>query len=268
MRKPLAGAVIGLLAWTISASLAEARITQIEILKSEPAYSDAAFGDVGRYEHLVGRVAGELDPADPTNAIIQDINLAPRNARGMVEYTTEIELLKPEDIARGNRILLFEVNNRGNKLAPGNFNEGVGGTFAERNGLTSPGDGWLHAPGLHDGLVRMGNGRAAGHEPRPHAAHRRAQSRRLADHRRGAFGNHCAGAGREPADQYEPADSKLSPRQLRQLSHREPRQSDSRRGRLSADPDGQGARAGSARADREQRMEFRRLRAGQAGDAR
>ena len=143
MRKPLAGAVIGLLAWTISASLAEARITQIEILKSEPAYSDAAFGDVGRYEHLVGRVAGELDPADPTNAIIQDINLAPRNARGMVEYTTEIELLKPEDIARGNRILLFEVNNRGNKLAPGNFNEGVGGTLAERNGLTSPGDGWL-----------------------------------------------------------------------------------------------------------------------------
>jgi hypothetical protein len=143
MRKPLAGAVIGLLAWTISASLAEARITQIEILKSEPAYSDAAFGDVGRYQHLVGRVAGELDPADPTNAIIQDINLAPRNARGMVEYTTEIELLKPEDIARGNRILLFEVNNRGNKLAPGNFNEGVGGTLAERNGLTSPGDGWL-----------------------------------------------------------------------------------------------------------------------------
>src|SRR3984957_4296216 len=143
MRKPLAGAVIGLLAWTISASLAEARITQIEILKSEPAYSDAAFDDVGRYEHLVGRVAGGLDPADPTNAIIQDINLAPRNARGMVEYSTEIELLKPEDIARGNRILLFEVNNRGNKLAPDNFNEGVGGTLAERNGLTSPGDGWL-----------------------------------------------------------------------------------------------------------------------------
>ena len=143
MRKPLAGAAIGLLASTISASLAEARITQIEILKSEPAYSGAAFGDVGRYEHLVGRVAGELDPADPANAIIQDVNLAPRNARGMVEYTTEIELLKPEDIARGNRILLFEVNNRGNKLAPGNFNEGVGGTLAERNGLTSPGDGWL-----------------------------------------------------------------------------------------------------------------------------
>src|SRR5271168_2577339 len=143
MRKPLAGAVIGLLAWTVSASLAEARITQIEILKSEPAFSSAAFGEVGRYEHIVGRVAGEIDPADPTNAIIQDINLAPRNARGMVEYTTEIELLKPEDIARGNRILLFEVNNRGNKLAPGNFNEGVGGTLAERNDLTSPGDGWL-----------------------------------------------------------------------------------------------------------------------------
>ena len=59
--------------------------------------------------------------------IIQDISLAPRNARGMVEYSTNIELLKPADMARGNRMLLFEVNNRGNKLAVAAFNEGVAG---------------------------------------------------------------------------------------------------------------------------------------------
>jgi hypothetical protein len=104
MRHPLAVVAIGIAAWAASWSLARARITNIEILKTEPAFSGETFGEVGGYQHLVGRVSGELDPADPANAIIQDINLAPRNARGMVEYTTNIELLKPADIARGNRI--------------------------------------------------------------------------------------------------------------------------------------------------------------------
>src|SRR5271155_5727141 len=126
---------------------AEARITRIEIVESEPAFGGAAFGDVGAYVHLVGRVHGELDPADPANAGIQDISLASRNARGMVEYSTNIELLKPADLARGNRVLMFEVNNRGNKLALANFNEGVVGGVADRNGLTSPGDGWLMRSG-------------------------------------------------------------------------------------------------------------------------
>ena len=103
---------------------ADARITHIEIAKSEPAFGGQSFGDAGAYERLTGRVTGELDPADPANSGIQDINLAPRNARGMVEYVTNIELLRPADIARGNRILFFEVNNRGNKLAPGSFNAG------------------------------------------------------------------------------------------------------------------------------------------------
>jgi hypothetical protein len=122
---------------------ANARITHIEIIKSEPAFGGQTFGGAGAYDHLTGRVTGELDPADPANSGIQDINLAPRNARGMVEYATNIELLKPADIARGNRILFFEVNNRGNKLAPGSFNAGVAGGVADRNALSSAGDGWL-----------------------------------------------------------------------------------------------------------------------------
>lgn len=126
---------------------ADARITHIEITKNEPAFGGHSFGEVGAYEHLTGRVTGELDPADPANSGIQDINLAPRNARGMVEYATNIELLKPADMARGNRILFFEVNNRGNKLAPGAFNVGVAGGLAERNALSSAGDGWLMRAG-------------------------------------------------------------------------------------------------------------------------
>jgi len=86
---------------------------------------------------------GEVDPADPRNSIIQDLYLAPRNARGMVEYTTDVEFLKPKDMARGNRVLLFEAPNRGNKLLFANFNEGVTGSIADRNGVMSLGDGHL-----------------------------------------------------------------------------------------------------------------------------
>ncbi len=138
---------IGFGLMSLMAVEAEARITRFEIVKTEPAFGGKSFGDAGSYEHLVGRVFGELDPADPANAIIQDISLAPRNTRGMVEYSTDVELLKPVDMARANRILFFEVDNRGNKLAPIFFNEGVAGGVAERNGLTSPGDGWLMRQG-------------------------------------------------------------------------------------------------------------------------
>ncbi len=138
---------IGLAGLASMTAAANARITHIEISKSEPAFGGQSFGDAGAYEHLTGRVTGELDPADPANSGIQDINLAPRNERGMVEYVTNIELLKPADMARGNRILFFEVNNRGNKLAPVSFNAGVAGGVADRNALSSPGDGWLMRQG-------------------------------------------------------------------------------------------------------------------------
>jgi hypothetical protein len=44
-------------------------------------------------------------------------DLAPRNARGMVEYATSVETLKPKDLAHSNRVLLFDVANRGNQIA-------------------------------------------------------------------------------------------------------------------------------------------------------
>ncbi len=147
MRGSLGRVAIGVAALAFMVAEADARITHIEITKTEPAFGGRSFGDAGPYEHLIGRVTGELDPADPANSGIQDINLAPRNARGMVEYVTNIELLKPADLARGNRILFFEVNNRGNKLAPVSFNEGVTGGVADRNALSSPGDGWLMRAG-------------------------------------------------------------------------------------------------------------------------
>ncbi|MBV9248716.1 MAG: hypothetical protein JO227_05655 [Acetobacteraceae bacterium] len=135
--------VTAIVVFTGLAGAADARITRIEIASSEPAFAGQTFGNTGAYQRLKGSVHGELDPADQHNSIIQDLALAPRNSRGLVEYSTEIEILRPADISRGNRVLLFEVANRGNKTALLTFNDVAIRSLAESNALTSPGDGYL-----------------------------------------------------------------------------------------------------------------------------
>lgn len=112
----------------VSAPLVEARITRIEITSVEsPTFGGATFGAVGAYEKLRGKAYGALDPADPRNAVITDLELAPRNpATGRVEYSMDIYLLKPIDLGQGNQKVYMEVNNRGSKLF-GAFNGSGGG---------------------------------------------------------------------------------------------------------------------------------------------
>src|SRR5215813_7816186 len=145
--------------------LAEARITRIVITRVEsPTFGGASFGDVGQYEKLVGRAFGEVDPADPRNAVIADISLAPRNSRGMVEYSTDIYILRPIDRSRGNHRLFFELNNRGNLISLGQLNNATtggndpttaadaGNGFLMRQGYTILLSGW-------DATVAPGGGR-------------------------------------------------------------------------------------------------------------
>ncbi len=102
----------------LAAGGADARVTRIEITHVEsPAFEGRHFGTVGPYEKLRGRAHGEVDPDDPRNAVITDIALAPRNARGLVEYSMDVYILRPVEAGRGSRTLLLEVNNRGNKLS-------------------------------------------------------------------------------------------------------------------------------------------------------
>ena len=78
-----------------------------------PTFGGLSFGSAGQYEKLRGTAYGELDPSDPRNAVITDIDLAPVNARGMVEYSMDIFILKPINLSNGNHRLLFDFNNRG-----------------------------------------------------------------------------------------------------------------------------------------------------------
>ena len=109
---------------------AEARVTRIAIdQKQSPAYEGKSFVSVGQYEILTGRAFGELDPTDPHNTIITDLQLAPRNARGRVEYVATFTLVKPMDLSRAAGVLIYAVPNRGNRITPGAF--GVEGESGE-----------------------------------------------------------------------------------------------------------------------------------------
>src|SRR5580693_10558062 len=96
-------------------ALVEAKVIKIVIEKREsPAYNGQVFGNAGQYELLSGHFTGELNPDDPHNKIINDIRLAVRNSRGMVEYTGTFAIAKPIDMSKASGLMIYSVPNRGN----------------------------------------------------------------------------------------------------------------------------------------------------------
>ena len=81
------------------------------------------FGKSGAYERIVGKVNFTIDPKAPANKLIADIELAPRNEDGLVEFSADFYVLKPADPALGNGTVLYEVSNRGGKGMIGMFSD-------------------------------------------------------------------------------------------------------------------------------------------------
>ena len=92
---------------------AGSRVTRIEVLSREPMTGQTV-GAAGPYEIVRGRVHGEVDVADRRNAIIQDLALAPRNAKGRAEYVATFALARPIDLTKASGVLIYSVVNRGN----------------------------------------------------------------------------------------------------------------------------------------------------------
>src|SRR5579862_7149576 len=93
----------------------QARITRLVVEHTETLGHDG-------YQKLTGHAYGELDPKLPLNAVITDLELAPRNARGMVEYVATVTIIKPADMAKASGVLLYFVPNRGHiNLTSGGF---------------------------------------------------------------------------------------------------------------------------------------------------
>ena len=148
------------------AATASADVVRVEVDARHDVADGRAYGLAGSYEALRGMVHFEVDPANPANRVVTDIDLAPRNDRGMVEFRSNFFLLKPTDVTRGNGTVLYEVSNRGGKGMLGYFNnaagsrdprtaEEMGDGFLLENGFSLLWLGWQFDVPMREGQMRL-----------------------------------------------------------------------------------------------------------------
>ncbi len=112
-----------------------------------------AFGETGTYERIKGRVCYAVDPQEEAFSRITDLDKAPTNEKGLVEYSTDFLILKPQNPKKGNRRLFFDWGNRGNIRCLQFFNDALasndpktrehaGNGFLFRRGYTLVFAGW------------------------------------------------------------------------------------------------------------------------------
>ena len=160
MHHPLRRLILSAVLLASLTSPAWADVTRVVIASRTVVANGQWFGAAGPYEKIAGTVFFELDPADPHNKAIADLDLAPRNARGRVEFSADLFILAPQDSARASGSVLFEISNRGGKGLLTTFNRGTASTdpmqpehFGDgllmRNGFTLVSVGWeFDVPGL------------------------------------------------------------------------------------------------------------------------
>src|SRR5918993_526730 len=150
----------------IASSPSAAEVVRIDVQSRADVAAGKSFGTSGPYEKLAGRIYFEVDPSNDANKIITDIDKAPRNARGRVEFSADFFLLKPKQMSAGNGTLLYEVSNRGGKGMLGFYNQAAGSLtpttdeemgdgFLMRQGFTLLWVGWQFDVAQRDGLVRV-----------------------------------------------------------------------------------------------------------------
>ncbi|HEX7272780.1 MAG TPA: alpha/beta hydrolase domain-containing protein [Casimicrobiaceae bacterium] len=150
---------------------AEGRITSIAANPPVLAFGGYSFPGVGQYEVITGIATGEVDPADPKNAVITDIALAPKNGNNNVVYQFNFYILRPVDLSKGNHKMMYEPPNRGRKtyqelnrtpdggndpattLTEAAFPGELGNSFLWSRGYTTVWSGWENNLGPLTGLT-------------------------------------------------------------------------------------------------------------------
>ena len=121
--------------------------------RRQPFADSHEFGSAGAYEIVAGEAHGEVAPEDPRNACIVNLAKSPRNERRAVEYRCDVHILRPTDMSKGNRRVLYEAPNRGSKRGLMFLNdapecndpvalEHAGNGFMMRHGYTWVTSGW------------------------------------------------------------------------------------------------------------------------------
>jgi len=119
----------------------DAEVTRVDI---------ASRTDVGSsgYEKLVGTVYFSVDPKDPHNRGVADLDKASTNPGGRVEFSADLYILRPKDESRSNGVALVDVLNRGNKVVLRSFNRASGAGINDPQTETDLGDGFLTRQGF------------------------------------------------------------------------------------------------------------------------
>ena len=138
--------VLAFLAFSAS-FFASSEVIRFEVTQSAPAFEGRSFGSVGTYVRITGKATIAIDPSDPKNAVIADIDKAPRNSSGKVEAVADVVILKPADSSKGNQTLLLDVPNRGRKLAPQLFDDAGQPGASDAHESADAGIGFLHRQG-------------------------------------------------------------------------------------------------------------------------
>jgi hypothetical protein len=137
----------------LSSLTAHAEVIRFDVLQFGPAFEARSFGNVGPYVKITARATIAVDPADPRNAIIADIDKAPRDERAWSKRRPmSCCCARP---LRGNGTLLADIANRSTKLAPELFDDALrpGSNDAEKS--ADAGIGFLLGP-LSDATINDG----------------------------------------------------------------------------------------------------------------
>src|SRR3954469_5881293 len=152
--KPAILCALGLI---LSAGVARAEVTRVDVTKRM---------DLGAsgYEKIIGTIHFAVDPRALRNARVADIEKAPVNAAGRVEFSSDLYILRPK-APRGNGAALVDVLNRGNKVVLSGFNRGgspdpatendLGDRFLMRFGFTVVWVGWEFDVADRDHAMRI-----------------------------------------------------------------------------------------------------------------
>ena len=113
MNATLSNAWKALLIGCLAVAPASAEVVRIDVQSRSDIVGGQAFGAAGPYEKISGRIFFAVDPTLPANRIVADIDKAPRNAAGKVEFSSDFFLIKPKtDRARQRRRALRGLQSR------------------------------------------------------------------------------------------------------------------------------------------------------------
>lgn len=110
----MAGVTLRLLA-LLTPALLSAALVRVEVSERSPILDGKSFGKAGGYERIIGKAHFAVDPTAAANRDVVNLQFAPRNAKGLVEFYADFVIFAPARPEMGNGTVLFEVSNRGRK---------------------------------------------------------------------------------------------------------------------------------------------------------